>query len=96
MPVGGQVRVIRPGADGFTAVTDYADSMVTPILQAAGIDPATLPPTGHVLIALRPLRYRLAGAAMRALSVDARFVLNGFDYLVTTRAATAATHFEAN
>lgn len=96
VPVGGQVRVIRPGADGFTAVTDYADSMVTPILQAAGIDPATLPPTGHVLIALRPLRYRLAGAAMRALSVDARFVLNGFDYLVTTRAATAATHFEAN
>ena len=96
VPVGGQVRVIRPGADGFTAVTDYADSMVTPILQAAGIDPATLPPTGHVLIPLQPLRYRLAGAAMRALSVDARFVLNGFDYLVTTRAATAATHFEAN
>lgn len=96
VPVAGQVRVIRPDGGRFTAVTDYADSMVLPILRAAGIDPETLPPSGHVLIALQPLRYRLAGAAMRELGADARFLLNGFDYLVTTRAAMAATHLEAN
>lgn len=96
VPLAGTVRVIRPAPDSFTAVTPYADTMVGPILQAAGIDPATLPATGHVLIPLQALRYRLAGAPSRALSVEARFILTGFDYLVTTRDAAAATHLEAN
>lgn len=95
VPVGGMVRTIRPSATGFTAVTPYKDELIAPILTAAGIAPDSLPATGHVLIPLAPLRHKIAGKPMRDLSAQSRFLLLGFDYLVTTRDAKPATHFEA-
>lgn len=95
LPLGGSVRNIKPGAATFTEVAPYKDETVGPILTAAGIAPDSLPATGHVLIPLAPLRHKLQGKAMRELPVYSRFALLGFDYLVTTRDAKAATHFEA-
>ena len=44
---------------------------------------------------LRPLRLAMKGKIRRELTEMGRFVLLGFDYLVTTRDAHAATNFEA-
>jgi hypothetical protein len=92
LPMGGMVRVIRPGKP--TVVQGYEDEAVGAMFAAANIAPERIGATGHVLIPLAPLRHALAGKKMKALPVLARFVLLGFDFLVTTRDATAATAFE--
>ncbi len=97
LPLSGKIRAIRPGPTGLTSVIDVNDQHVGPILTAAGIDPATLPATGHVLIPLAPIRHAVAAnKKLHGLPHDVRFMLLGFDYLVTTRDAKAATSFEAN
>ena len=95
LPMGGTVRVIKPADGKATAVQPYEDEGVGAMLAAANIAPERIGPTGHVLIPLAPLRHALAGKKMKALPAFARFVLLGFDYLVTTRDAEAATAFEA-
>tara|TARA_R110000850_G_scaffold38795_2_gene100861 strand:+ start:755 stop:1993 length:1239 start_codon:yes stop_codon:yes gene_type:complete len=94
LPMDGMVRVIKPADGKATAVQPYEDEGVGAILAAAEISPERIGPAGHYLIPIAPLRHRLAGKKMKALPAFARFVLLGFDYLVTTRDATAATAFE--
>lgn len=97
LPLAGKIRAIRPSAASLTTVIDVNDKYVGPILAAASVDPASLPATGHVLIPLAPLRQAVAtNKKLRDLPHDVRFMLLGFDYLVTTRDAVAATSFEAN
>jgi hypothetical protein len=97
LPLAGKMRAIRPGPTGLTTVIDVNDQHVGPMLTAAGVDPASLPARGHVLIPLAPLRHSVAAnKKLRDLPHDVRFMLLGFDYLVTTRDAAAATNFEAN
>lgn len=95
VPLGGTVRTISPSPAAFTKVAPYEDEMVGPILDAAGIARDRIPADGHVLIPLAPLRHNLAGKKLRELPAYARFMLLGVDYLVTTRGAEPATHFEA-
>ncbi|NCO48712.1 MAG: hypothetical protein GW808_06105 [Sphingomonadales bacterium] len=95
LPLGGTVRVIKPADGKATAVQPYEDEGVGAILAAAEIIPERIGPTGHYLIPIAPLRHLLAGKKMNALPGFAKFVLLGFDYLVTTRDAKAATAFEA-
>lgn len=95
LPLGGSVRSINPSGTAFTAVGPYADEVVGPILDAAGIARDRVPADGHVLIPLAPLRHNLQGKKLRELPAFSRFTLIGFDYLVTTRGAEPATHFEA-
>ena len=95
LPMGGTVRVIKPADGKATAVQPYEDEGVAAILAAADIAPERIGPTGHVLIPIAPLRHALAGKKLNALPAFPKFVLLGYDYLVTTRDATAATAFEA-
>lgn len=95
VPLGGQVRTIAPSPVAFTRVAPYEDEIVGPILDAAGIARDRIPADAHVLIPLAPLRHNLAGKTLRELPAYARFLLLGVDYLVTTRGAEPATHFEA-
>lgn len=95
LPMGGMVRIIKPADGKATAVQPYEDEGIGAMLAAADIAPERIGPTGHYLIPIAPLRHALAGKKMKALPAFARFVLLGFDYLVTTRDAEAATAFEA-
>lgn len=95
VPLAGMVRTVKPSPTAFTAVMPYEDEAIGPILDAAGIARDSLPATGHVLIPLAPLRHKLQGKALRELPSFPRFMLLGYDYLVTTRDAKPATHFEA-
>lgn len=95
LPMGGAVRSISPSETGVTAAKAYQDEGIGTLLTAAGIKAESIPQTGHVLIPLANIRYRMTGKQKRDLPELARFTLTGFDYLVTTRDARAATHFEA-
>lgn len=95
VPMAGMVRQVNPSRDGFTRVLPYRDEAIAPILDAAGIAHDAIPADGHVLIPIAPLRHNLQGKKLRDLPAFSRFLLLGFDYLVTTRSAEAATHFEA-
>lgn len=95
VPLGGEVRTISPSPTAFTRIAPYEDEMVGAILDAAGVARDRVPADAHVLIPLAPLRHNLAGKKLRELPAYARFLLLGVDYLVTTRGAEPATHFEA-
>lgn len=95
VPMGGMVRAVKPSPEGFTGVQPYRDEAIAPILNAAGLADDAVPAQGHVLIPLAPLRHNLQGKKLRDLPTFSRFLLIGFDYLVTTRGAEPATHFEA-
>ena len=95
LPMDGTVRVIRPAEGRATAVQAYEDEGIAAILAAADFAPERIGLSGHVLIPIAPLRHALAGKKLNALPGFARFVLLGYDYLVTTREAEAATAFEA-
>lgn len=96
LPLGGRVRVLKPGGKTATAVEDYADETVAPLLALGGVAADRIGATGHVVIPLTALRHQIANAGkMKELTGFQRFVLLGYDYLVTTRDATPATHFEA-
>lgn len=95
LPIGGNVRSISPSETAVTAVKPYQDEGIGALLVTAGIPPEAVPASGYVLIPLANIRTRLTGTQKRELPELARFVVTGFDYLVTTRDAKAATHFEA-
>lgn len=96
MPMGGTVRSLTPGGKTGTAVKPYKDETVAPLLAAAGITPDRISPTGHIVIPLAPLRHQIAKAGrLKELNTLQKFMLIGYDYLVTTRDAQPATHFEA-
>jgi hypothetical protein len=95
VPMAGKVRSISPSAQGLTAVGDYNEDAIPKLLDAAGIARDSIPEHGWVLIPLEPIRQRLTGTARREMGKFGTFIVLGFDYLVTTRDATPATHFEA-
>ena len=95
VPISGSVRTFGPSETGVTAVKAYKDEGIAALLAAANVAPEAIPSIGHVLIPLAGMRHRMSGKQKRELTGLARFVLTGFDYLVTTRDAKAATHFEA-
>ncbi|PZR02640.1 MAG: hypothetical protein DI536_36805, partial [Archangium gephyra] len=95
MPMAGQVRNLDSTQEHATVVVPYQDKTVAALLAAAGIDERRIEATGYVLIPLTNLRYRLTVKQRATLPAGSRFLLEGFDYLITTRDARAATHFEA-
>ncbi len=89
--LGGEQLTMRPSPEGYTQVKAVDDKIITPILEAAQIDSARIGNTGHYLIPLEPIRRRLESKGINDLSTFGKFVVLGFDYIVTTKAAKAAT-----
>jgi hypothetical protein len=91
MPAAGRQLKIAPSPDGFMKEGDFRSEEAASLLQAIGVDEASIPDRGYAVIALEPIRRRLEEKGLRALSAEQRFYLLGYDYLVTTRGARAAT-----
>ncbi len=89
--LGGEQLTMRPSPEGYTQVKAVDDKIITPILEAAQIDTTRIGDTGHYLIPLAPIRRRLESKGINDLSTFGKFVVLGFDYIVTTKAAKAAT-----
>ena len=59
-----------------------------------GIDSADISEQGWSVVELGPIRHALGQKGIDALSKELKFTLMGYDYLVTTRGARAATPLE--
>ncbi|MEM8918472.1 MAG: hypothetical protein AAGE37_06375 [Pseudomonadota bacterium] len=87
----GEQLVMGPAAEGYFQVRPVKDRLVTPLLEAAGVDMSAIGPTGHYLIPLDPIRRKLGGKGISELGRFGQFLALGFDYIVTTRAGRPAT-----
>jgi hypothetical protein len=90
LPAGGQNLVMAPKAGQMTQVMPYDASEAKEFFDAIGVTAASLPQKGWTLIPLEPVRRALDNKGIDALKPDARFLLLGFDYVITTPEARAA------
>jgi hypothetical protein len=91
LPAGGHNVAFAPKPGNPTTVQAYDPAEWGDIFKVAGIDPATLPKTGWTLIPLEPIRQALDTGGIAKLKPESRFLLIGFDYLITTPDAKVAT-----
>lgn len=90
-PLEGAQTQIRPSPEGVFATVDYRSEDLAAFLAAVDVSAEDIPDDGYAVIALEPLRRKLEQKRINALPAEGRFILLGFDYLVTTRAARPAT-----
>ncbi|MDJ0978009.1 MAG: hypothetical protein QNI87_05685 [Erythrobacter sp.] len=93
LPVGGSQLGIRPSPDGIYAIQEVRDGeKLISDLAEAGIDMEVVTQgQSHFVIPLEPARRNLGNAGLNDADDMFRFVMLGFDYLVTTNNAQAAT-----
>lgn len=91
LPLEGHVTSLNPAAADVFVQAEYRSDDVAALLKAAGLAEDAVPSEGYAVIALEPIRLKLEQKGLNALSADQRFFLLGYDYLVTTRGARAAT-----
>jgi hypothetical protein len=91
IPTGGHALVVEPKQGRLTAVEPYDSPDSKELFAAIGIDSTKLSKSGWTLIPLDPIRQTLDNKGLNALKPFARFMLLGFDYVITTPDAKAAT-----
>ncbi|MFC2951000.1 hypothetical protein ACFOOP_03620 [Marinicaulis aureus] len=90
-PLAGEKTQIMPSADGVFKTVEHSGEEASEFLELAGLTAKDIPQDGWAVIALEPLRRSLGQKKINSLSPEAKFMLLGYDFLVTTRGAKAAT-----
>ena len=90
-PAGGHNLALAPKPGNPTDVKVYDAKEWGEIFAAIRLDTKTLSPTGWTLIPLEPIRQALDTGGIAKLKPESRFLLIGFDYLITTPDAKPAT-----
>ena len=90
MPVAGRQLNIHPAPDGFYRESDYNSLVMEELLAALDIDEALIPAEGYALMSMEPVRRALESGGLAQLSARTRFMVLGFDYLITTRSARSS------
>lgn len=91
LPLSGAQTTIAPSADGPFKTTEMKSELTADLLKAIGVDENAIPSDGYAVIPLEPARRALEQKGLGALTDEQRFFALGYDYLVTTKAARAAT-----
>lgn len=92
LPMGGEQIGIRPSPEGGFSVREVeAPESMMASLGAAGVDLEAIGGEGHYVIPLEPVRRALGNRGLNDAEWMDRFVLLGFDYLVTTRSGRPGT-----
>jgi hypothetical protein len=89
LPAGGHNIAFAPKPGNPTTVETYDSPEVKDLFAAIGLDAAALPKDGWTLIAMDPVRHSLDTQGIEKLKPFARFVVLGYDYVVTTPDAKA-------
>jgi hypothetical protein len=80
---------IKPGNP--VSIEPYESGESKEFFAAIGLEPAALPKEGWALVPLEPIRQSLDTKGLNKLKAFARTTLLGYDYVVTTADAKAAT-----
>jgi hypothetical protein len=91
LPLAGEQTAIAPSAEGPFKTSEMKSELTAGILKAIGVDESAVGDDGYAVIPLEPARRRLEQKGLNALDPEQRFFLLGYDYLVTTKSARAAT-----
>ena len=84
-PMGGEQTAIRPSPDGFFIRKPVEGDKVRALLEKAGVDLTPIDASeGHFVIAMEPVKRALRNKGLQELDPMTRFVVLGFDYLITT------------
>lgn len=89
LPAGGHNIAFAPKPGNPTAVETYDSPEVKDLFAAIGLDAAAQPKDGWTLIPMDPVRHTLDTQGIEKLKPFARFVVLGYDYIVTTPDAKA-------
>ncbi|HWA88420.1 MAG TPA: hypothetical protein VG889_00180 [Rhizomicrobium sp.] len=84
LPAGGRNIAFAPKPGNPTSVEAYDNPDVKDLFAAIGLDTAALAKDGWTLIPLEPVRRSLDTRGLDKLKPFARFVVLGYDYIVTT------------
>ncbi len=92
LPIGGTATAIMPSPEGaFSERPVSADELRT-LLADSGIELKMIDISeGHFVIDLDPIKRRLGNGGLAELEPMMRFLVLGFDYLITTSSATPTT-----
>jgi len=90
LPIGGRNTAFTPQQGNPATVEAYASPESKEFFAAIGIDQASLPKEGWTLIPLDPIRQSLDTKGIEALKPFSRFLLLGYDYVITTPDAKPA------
>lgn len=91
LPIGGKATGFAPKPGNPTEISPYDPAEWGDIFKVIGIDKAQLSTDGWTLIPLEPVRQALDTNGILKLRLESRFLLLGFDYLITTPDAKPAT-----
>ncbi len=91
LPLEGRQTATNPSAEEIFPVVDQRSDEVAALLSALNISETAIPREGYAVIALSNARRQLEQEGLEALSAQNRFVVLGYDFLITTRGARPAT-----
>jgi hypothetical protein len=89
LPAGGQNTAFMPKQGNPATVQAYESKEVKELFAEIGLDTAGLSKQGWTLVPLEPIRQALDTKGIDALKPFSRFVVLGYDYLITTPDAKA-------
>jgi hypothetical protein len=84
LPAGGRNLAFAPKPGNPISVDVYDSPEAKDLFAAIGLDATTLAKDGWTLIPLEPVRQSLDTQGIEKLKPFARFVVLGYDYIVTT------------
>jgi hypothetical protein len=89
LPIGGKNTAFAPKPGNPVTVQAYESKEVTELFASIALDPAGLSKESWTLVPLEPIRQALDTKGIDNLKPFSRFVLLGYDYLITTPDAKA-------
>jgi hypothetical protein len=84
LPAGGKNAAFEPKPGNPVTVKTYESSEVKELYTSIGLDASGLAKAGWTLVPLEPVRQALDTKRIDALKPFSRFVLLGYDYVITT------------
>ncbi len=84
LPAGGQNTAFMPKQGNPATVQAYESKEVKELFTSIGLDAAALSKENWTVVPLEPIRQALDTKGIDALKPFSRFVLLGYDYLITT------------
>jgi hypothetical protein len=89
LPMGGHNIAFAPKPGNPTTVQSYDSAEAKEFFGAIGLEAATLPKEGWAVVPLEPIRQSLDTKGLNALKPFSRFLVLGYDFVVTTPDAKA-------
>jgi hypothetical protein len=91
LPIGGRNAAFSPKPGNPATIQPYNSPEAKEFFQSIGVDGTSIPKDAWTLVPLEPIRQLLDSKGIDGLKPFSRFVLLGYDYVITTSDAKPGT-----